>query len=261
MRLRRRVVLGSTYLDELDSSIVVQNVDPGTPQESISTVPRMGGAGSRVTSSHYDMLECTVTFGIDLPKESLAARREVFNKVVAWAMARGYLKVTSMPNRRMYVEKVIIPSCGDLFEWTNSFTITFRAYGVPFWQDSTPTTVTKSTITNGSITFEIGGNVETTCAVTCHNKSGKVINNLSVTAGKNKMTFASLGLAANEDLVIDHSNGILRIRIKNTSGTYRSAMACRTGADDLWISPGANTITIASDRAVQLTVTSYGRWL
>lgn len=261
MRLTRRVSLGGVYLDEIDDSIVIRGVDPGTPEESISTVPRMGGAGSRITAQHYNQLDATVNFAIMVPKRNLKKRSEIYRAVIAWAMQKGYLKFNTMPNMRMLVEKVIVSSPGDLYEWEKDFTITFRAVSIPFWIDSSNTTVTRSTITNGSVSVEIGGDVETYCNITCKNKSGKVINNLSVDTGLSKMTFTGLELAGSEELVIDHSYGILRIRIKNTAGKYRSAMGKRSGADDLWIKPGVNTITISSDRAVQLTVETYGRYL
>ena len=51
MILSRRVALNGQQLDELHDAIVIRSIDPGVPNESISAVDRMGGAGSRITRS------------------------------------------------------------------------------------------------------------------------------------------------------------------------------------------------------------------
>ena len=135
MILSKRVALGGVQLDELHERIVILAVDPGVPNETIQATPRMGGVGQRMTSQHWNQLDVSVTYGIDVPKTNMALRREIFDAVNTWALRRGWLTTNEMPNRRMYVEKVVVPGSGDLWKWTAQFTVVFRAYNVPFWQD------------------------------------------------------------------------------------------------------------------------------
>ncbi len=255
MILSKRVALNGAQLDEVDGSIVIRRVDTGTTSETLNAEAMMGGSGQRITGQHWDMLEVGVSFAIDIPKKQLTARKAVFDQVVAWAMQKGWLTVNWMPGKRMYAEKVIIPSGGDMFEWTNEYTIVFRAYAVPFWQDDTATEAA-----NGSIT--VPGNVETVCDAEIENGSGSTIDTLSISAGGSSMSFTGLGLADGETLIIDHGeDGLLHIRIYN-GAVFRSAMGKRTGgsSDDLYVMPGANAVTVTGGNG-SATVSCYGRYV
>ena len=257
MILSKRAALGGVQLDELHESIVIQSVDPGTPQRTISAVAMMGGAGQRITGDHWETLEIIVEFGINLPKRQMELRRQVFEMVTAWALRGGWLTVNWLPNRRLWVDRVELPSSGDMWDWTKTYTITFRAYSVPFWMDEMPAQAVHQLITNGSVSIEVGGNVQSVLDVSFQNRSGMTINNFRVSAGGNTLVLSSLGLGGSETLNISHgTDGLLRI----TAGG-RSVLDRRTGADDLYVLPGTNTVTIQSDRAGTLTVRSYGRYV
>lgn len=260
MRLARTVRLGMSgaQLDEVHESVVITGVDAGAPEKTTSTMTRMGGWGQRITGEHWETLECRVSFAIDVPRRNLALRSQVFDLVRAWAMsAEGtYISTNQKPRRRMLVDRVEFPGSGDLFEWTDSYDIVFKAYSVPFWQDSSYTYVTKSTITKGSVTLIVPGEVTTIAGIVFKNKSGKVINNFSATIGKNTMTFTNLGLPGSGEFQIGHTSaGRLRIMVDGSS-----VMNKRAGADDFLVEPGANEVTISSDRAGSLEVSTIGRY-
>lgn len=257
MILSRRVALGDVQLDEIHERIVIQSFDPGTTDENVQTVSRMGGVGQRVTGEHWEKLEATVEFGIDIPKRDLAGRREAFEAAKKWALKKGWLTSNEMPGRRMYVDKVVLPSGGDLWNWTDSMAITFRALNVPFWQEETPVQNTTATMASGSFKMEIPGTVWTVADMVFANKSGKTIDNLTLKAGKSTFTFSSLGLGGSEKLSITHgTDGLLQIKIGS-----RSVLDKRTGADDLYVEPGNNTFSLSADRAGTLTVQCWGRWI
>lgn len=254
MILSKRVALGGTQLDSLNARIVVLGVDPGTPKENINTVSRMGGFGQRVTGKHWETLDVIVKYGIDLPKNQMQQRRQIFDAVNAWAIGGGWLTVNWMPGKRMYADKVILPSSGDMWDWTKPYEIIFRAYGVPFWQDSTATTSTGSSIS-------VPGIMQTVCDVDVTNSGSSTIDDLTVTVGNSTMVFANLGLEATEVLKIGHTEtGLLTIRIYETAYTYRDAMAKRAGtsADDLYVNPGSNSITVS---AGSKSVSCFGRYV
>ena len=76
MILSRRVALGGVQLDQQDASIVIRSIDTGVPHESLDAVNRMGGAGQRLTSQHWETLDVSVRVAIDVPKKNLSKRRE-----------------------------------------------------------------------------------------------------------------------------------------------------------------------------------------
>ena len=257
MILSKRVALGGVQLDELHDAIVIRSIDPGIPKESISAVSRMGGWGQRMTGQHWDTLEVSVTYAIDIPKHNLAVRRQIFDMVNTWALRKGWLTVNWMEGRRFWVDKVIIPGSGDLWGWTDEYTIVFRAYNIPFWQDELPAQASSGTAASGRVWIQVGGNMPTVLDATFQNKSGMTINNFWVQANGQRITLASLGLGGSGTLTISHgTDGLLKIKIGSTS-VYQKY----TGADDLIVSPGSVAVDFGADRAGQLIVQSYGRWV
>lgn len=257
MILSKRVALGGVQLDGLNDWIVIKSIDPGVPRENISAVDTMGGVGQRVTMQHWQTLEVSVTYGIDIPKRSLALRRQIFDAVNAWALTKGWLTVNWLPGRRMWVDKVVLPGSGDLWNWTADFTIVFRAYRVPFWQDSTGTTVTATGVSSGNVTVTVGGMAETPLDVSFKNTSGSSCANISFSINGNTLAFNGINLAAGSTLAITHgTDGLLKAMVGSTS-----KYGIMTGGDDLWAKPGNNTLTVSASAAGELTITSYGRYI
>ena len=257
MILSKRVALNGVQLDELHDAIVIQRIDPGTPARNIGATSMMGGAGQRITGEHWETLDVVVEYGINIPKQEMELRREVFETVKAWAFDGGWLTINWIPGRRVWVDRAEIETSGDMWEWTNTYTITFRAYCVPFWLDEEPVTVTNPLVSNGQMSIKVGGYVQSVLDVRFENKSGATINNFKISAGDNELVLSSLALGGYEALQISHgTDGLLRI----TAGT-RSVLNKRTGADDLYVMPGTNVVRITSDRAGALTVMSYGRYI
>ena len=257
MILSKRVALGGVQLDELHERIVIRSIDPGVPHEEVQTVDRMGGYGQRVTGHHWQTLEVSVNYAIDIEKRLMAERRAVFDAVNAWAMKKGWLTVNWLPGRRFWVDKVVVPASGDLWDWTNEFTIVFRAYNVPFWQDELPTQAISGTAASGRLWIQASGNVGSVLDVSFRNMSGMTINNFWVQANGNRITLSSLGLGGNSTLAISHgTDGLLRITADGAS-----VYSKYTGADDLYVNPGAVAVDFSADRAGILTVQNYGRWV
>lgn len=259
MILSRRVSFCGVQLDELDESIVIRSADPGVPNESIQASEKMGGWGQRVTGQHWNTAEATVVFAIDIPKTELQRRRDVFDRVIAWAAnKKGWLELSGIADRHMYVDKVAVPSAGDMWNWTSDYAITFRAYAVPFWESITPASVTQN-VTSGSVLLDVGGTAPGVLDVSFRNISGMTINNFSVSAAGKTLTLNGVNIAASETLNITHpreSGGLLRIYSGN-----RNVYSLRTGADDLTVDPGRVTVNVSATRAGELTVTNNARWL
>ena len=256
MILSKRVALGGVQLDELYEQIVIRRIDPGVPYEEVDAVNRMGGVGQRVTGQHWETLEVNITYAINVPKREMQLRREIFDAVNAWAMRKGWLTVNWLPGRRFYVDKVVLPGSGDMWQWTEEYTITFRAYNVPFWQDELPAQASSGTVSSGRVWVPVGGNMRTVMDASFRNMSGMVINNLWIQANGNRITLSGLGLGGSSTLQISHGmDGILRITAGGAS-VYNKY----TGADDLYVNPGNVAVDFAADRAGILTAQAYGRW-
>jgi hypothetical protein len=256
MILSRRVALGGAQLDEISPWIVIRSVDHGVPKETISAVSQMGGSGQRITSAHWETMDVSVSYAIDLPKKRLEERRQIFEAVNAWANRGGWLTFSWMPNRRLYVDKVILPSMGDAWDWTNEYTITFRAYGVPFWQEATPNQAASGVQSSGSLWLYTGGDVRGVLDATFQNQSGMTISNFSISTPWSSLSLSGISLGGYSALEIYHgTDGLLRITAGGSSvyGKY-------SGSDDLYVYPGGATVWFSADRAGVLTVRNYGRY-
>ena len=270
MKLKHRVSLGNVQFDDVDDRIVIHGVKTEAGKVTSTAVSLFGSSGQRVTGMHRDTIDVRVEFGLLIRKTDMAARAELLEAVNTWASAASYenggawLRVNYKDDRRMRVILVEPAEEGDLKEWTNTFHLTFRAYGVPYWQQNTPEIVGTSSGATRVTTLTVKGNTRTVAEVELTNVSGAVINTASITAGAYTMAFSGLSLANNETLVIDHaSNGRLRIRIRNTSNAYRSVLDKRSGtsADDFYVMPGDQTVSFSAQRICTMIARAYGRFL
>lgn len=260
MILSRRVELGGIQLDGIDSSIVIRGVDPGVPHENISAANLMGGAGQRITSQHWETLDCAVSYAIDKPKTDLAGRRAVFDAVNTWALSKGWLKTNEMPGKRMRVDKVILPGGGDMREWTKEYQIIFRAYSVPFWQDeeAEEETETLAANTDAFIGINVGGNTQTVLDIEFTNTSGGTVSTFRVSANGRTISLSDFSLANGKKLILTHgTDGLLQITADGTSIYNKQA----EGADDLYAVPGYNTVSVRAGGAGSVTVSAFGRYL
>ena len=274
MILRHRAALNDAQLDELDGRILVCGIEEAAARETITAVSRYGGTGQRVTGRHRESLDVTIKFAMRIKATDLEGRHQLFNKVVGWAMGayRGaWLTVGHKSGQRVWVRVAQLPTESDQVKWNTEYSIVFRAYGVPHWQDITPTTLIVNGAKSLARTLPIEGTADSVVECIFENQSGMEINTVSLKAGNSSIALNSLGLGAGETLVIGHDNeGLLHIRIRSVGGSssmggvenVRSVLHRRTpeSSDDLWVSPGTAQITFSAQRAGKLTVYCYGRY-
>lgn len=256
MILRRRVALNGAQLDQVDSRILIQGIEPQAGKDQIKTVAMAAGTGSRITSERRDSLDIQVRFTINEKSYRPANRAEVLDKVKKWACGGGVLTVNYKSGQQARVKCAQLPGEGDAAS-RGEYVIVFRALGVPYWTETTPTSVTISAGTSqasGSLT--VNGSAETPLEFTFKNTSGSTVNTLEVSAGGRTMSFSGLGLSNNSTLTVDHdANGYQRIRVGSTS-----KLICRSGADELMLAPGTETVRVTAGGSGTFTGYSYGRF-
>ena len=258
MILSRRVALNGQYLDTLYGSIVIRGIEFDAPKMNIQTIDKMGGVGQRVTSCRYETLDVIVKWAMDVPKSDLIMRRKIYEDVCRWANHGGWLTVNFLPERRLWVDKTELSSAGDLRDWTGEYTITFRAYGVPFWQDVFPSSISQTSYSGGTLSLPIPGAFRTVLNIEFKNTSGSTLNTFSVAVGGYTIGLSGLSCANNSTLKITHgTDGLLKILVGTTS-KYDKRTA--TSADDLYVDPGTASVTVTTERSGNLTISAYGRY-
>jgi len=286
MILSRRVALNGSQLDDMGGEIVIRSINAGVSHEQISAVDKGGLYGQKITGAHWQTHDVTVTFAIDIPKRQMKDRQEVFDHVMAWAMQGGVLTMDSKPGRRFVVDKVILPDPGDLWEWTSEYTITFRAYNKPYWED-TSNKGKSNVITNAgswSPFKEIGsGLLDTVADMTIKNISGQPIESLSIAVGtwdgstvankKSQVEFKGIMMQGYGRLVISHTDrGYLRANMfandNDRTGESVLIYVADGSSDDIFIpAPIRGTpyfegfyVCVNTPRACNLTYSYRGRY-
>lgn len=260
MLLKRRVALNGEQLDELNDWIVIRRVEDTSASETITAVDTIGGAGQRITGAHFGPMEVSVTWAMDIHSGAAAARRELFEQVVRWANRKGWLTAGERENRRLYVDRTIFPDQGDIRDWTGDYEITFRAYNVPFWQQERPESFTTGIGSNLYASLQNAGNMESVLDIRFRNMSGAEINTIDITADSGaNIQIREMGLQANETLEIWHGvDGILRV---TAGGRSILEKVLPGSSDDLTCAPGAVHVSARAQRAGEMTVNCYGRFI
>ena len=262
MILTRRVSLGNVQLDKVDSRIVITAVEEADGKDNISATAAARGFGQRITSRRRDTLDVTVKFKMMIRKDDMAGRSELLEKVNAWAAPGGWLRVAHRPKRRLMVTLAQAPGAANLWMWTEEYSIVFRAYSVPYWEDDEETVLTGKTIKTGSLNIQVPGNAKTDMRLRVENMSGVLINWLALAVDGNKMEYNNLHLEAGQTLVIDYRETqdlyTLRMRIGS-----RSVLNLRTAdsADEFPVNPGLVGVSWGCDRALRVTASCRGRYL
>lgn len=268
MKLAHRVELNGEQLDDIDGRIIIKGVESGAGKMKITAQTLGGSIGQRVTSIQRETMDVTVKFSLDIDEDDMDERTELLEEINAWAREGGWLTCTHKPGRRIRVICVQHPGEGDPYEWTTVYTITFRAYAVPYWQDDAPRRVTASGASFNQ-QIRVDGSAETVMDFQYTNASNSVCNTMTINTGLAEMRFAGLGIAKNETFEIGHDEetGLIYIRIRGTDGVYRSVLEKRVSttefqsANDLKIKPGKPTVQITAQRTGTMVISTFGRYL
>lgn len=264
MRTRLSAALNGTELHSIAPEIYIQRINEEAPVMEVSAGDRACGEGQHLNSIRRKTADISIQFSIDVPKRETLRRAEILQQVNAWAAAGGDLTVNYRDRQKMRVRCASLPGIDGIDRWTENYEITLRAFEIPYWVSMDKTSVTIAATSSGDTTMRIretGGGL-LCCEAT--NSSGSTVNTAAIAANGRNFTFSSLGLADGEKLRCDYDeNGIQRIRIQASGGTWRSAMAARAAIsnDDIILNPGLNTVYVSSGAALAWTVWTFGRWI
>ena len=198
----------------------------------------------------------TVTFELHI--YSTPARQAALQSVISWARDGGVLEVNDREGQYLSCVCTKYPSIDSVKKWTNPLSITFTAYKVPYWEESSPTSVTISG-RNSSGSLELPGNGGD-ALVSCSIRAGGTLTSLRVTVGNtyidlNNMSVPSGGYV---DITYDSDKHIV-ISINGASGLSR-----RTGlsSDNLMAPSGKSTrVSILSSVTITATFSARGCWM
>lgn len=261
MRTKISVALNGIELHSLDGGIVLQGVDEGAASWNITTGSRAGKDGQYINNFEKRYRDVVVSFAI-AEKHDLIRRADILQRVCAWAAGGGDLTVSYRDRQRLRVVCAQLPAVKTLTKWAETYSITFRAYAVPFWQNMDAESANIASGTSGSATLRVKESAGGKLCCEATNTSGGTVNTLSIAANGQSIQLQNLSLANGHKVIIDYDErDIQRIRTTNGS-TYVSVLGNRTtnSDDDILLNCGTNTVTVTSGAAMSWKVYTYGRW-
>lgn len=257
MRTRYDVYMDGLPLDAIDPAIYVTDVQETPVSYDATTMQRAKGDGLRVLRRLRDSLQVRVAFMVR--ETDVGRRRDIVQRVSAWAMDGKYLALGDRPGQRLRVLFETLPSITSALKWTQELSMTFTAYAMPYWEADTPTRASFAG-KSGTAAIRQAGTAPCFLEADIQRTTSSTLTSLSLTADGQTMAFEGLSVGAGKTMKIYYDDKwILRAEVDGASVLrYRTA----DSADDLMIRPGRSTnVTIAADHSVSVTLKARGLWL
>lgn len=252
MITRYSCALNGVSLDSLDAAIHITDITELPPQQRIVTASS-AGHGLHVLRRVRERISVKISFLIR--EYDTVRRREVLQRVFAWANGGGSLTTGDRPGQQLTVLCDTLPGMSSLM-WLDELTLSFTAYETPFWES-----VTRSSVTTGaSAQLTLPGTADD-CPVSCTvvNLGAEALTALTLQCGDTAMSFEKLSLSPGESLMLTAVGRSVTIQAAG-----KTALMNRTDeSDDLLLALSGETtaVSVAADQAVAATFSARGRYL
>lgn len=253
MKHRQEAWLNGVALTSAHPAILLQHIEEPPPRFAQKTMPRPYG-GTFLTSNVIERREVNLIFAIR-ERFDYAARMDALQAVSAWAASGGVLELSDHPNQALNVDVSALPGIGKLREWTADLSLTLTAYAWPYWMDKTPARVSRSTA-SGTAQISVGGTMQTALEASI-TPTGGALTAVSLSTGDDTITLSGINVPVGTALEIAY-NAAHTLTI---SAGGVGLLQYRTGADDLRLAPGVQTITFEYNTACDSVFKARGCWV
>jgi hypothetical protein len=253
MITRYGVWLDGQGLQDIDPTVAVVDIIENVPDMQLETVAKGVYAGSRVITNERLALSVEVRFMVR--EYDVMRRRSILQKVRDWAKD-GWLTTTDHQDQQLKVICTGLPVVSSAQKWTDVLTVVFTAYGMPYWQEAYPVTVS-GTGTKDTLTIRPMGTMPCRLEFTATTK-GLSVSKIVVKVNDQKMQFEGLTVTADDPLVVAYTDeGYLTAKCGSAG-----VLGKRTddSADDLWLEPNKdNKVTFEATTGLSISVTLKAR--
>lgn len=253
MMTRYQVWLNGQGLHDISDAIWITDIQEKAPELDVVSMRRPMRDGTLVLARTRSQMEVTIV--MQIRAYNIAERKEIMQQVNAWARAGGDLSTSDRPGQRLRV--LHNPSAlTSALKWTDKVTISFIAYGIPYWEESNPAHVA----VNGQGTYELRpvGTAHDTRLTAEITATGN-INTLNITADGQTLRLSNIPLSTGSTLVIDYdASGLLVMRVGNVP-----VLSKRTpdSADEIIIPQNkTTTVTIGANGGFTGKLIARGRF-
>ena len=256
-----RISLNGQPLDALGPEVRVTEAAELPPELRVSASPNGKYDGAHVTGEWRRSLSLRVRAA--LLSRSAVRRALLADRLRAWAVPGGRLRLSTRPGQFLDCRCTALPSFGGEWKWAEEISLGFTAYGVPFWQDDT---LTRTQVSGTQISAGIRppGTAER-CFLrwSLTNRSGSSLTSLTVKNADNGtfITLSGISVSPGGLVTADYDlNGYLSIK----DGNGNTLLPKRTAAsyDDVVLNQrSGNTIEITASCEVDGVISARGLYL
>ena len=238
--------------EDIDPALLLTDVTELPPRRRVSSVP---------TVRHGLMLlrrvreSLTVRLRFLIPEYDPVRRRDLAQKLHAWASPGGLLTTSDRPGQQLRVICDTLPLLSAM-SWSDELEIDLTACRVPFWEYAEENRV----VTGGAAVLTLPGDAEeipVACEVT--NLGTAALTDLTLVCGDTRMVFSGLALAPGDKLALSADGDLLRA--ETTDG---SVLLHRTAdSSDLLLADGGvqTAVSVTASQPVQAVFHARGRLL
>lgn len=253
MKSRYDAWLNDVALSSLNEELYVSDISCQPPQFTYTVHNYAGRNGGHVTAKRTN--ELTVTISFELHLYGTQSRQDACAEIVSWAKDGGKLQISDRHDQYLQCVCTKFPSIESALRWTDTLTVEFTAYDVPYFQSSVPVKATGVGGEEEARVF-VPGNAEATAEVTV--TVLEPITTLTVGVGGKMIELTGLDLSENDEVIFYHDDyGILHISTNETAILpHRTALS----ADDLKAPCGTLELFCSSDGEVSADFQIRGGW-
>ena len=250
--MRYAVWLNGLSLADIDRQIYITDIAYTPQQLRYTTNKLMGRDGQYSGKDSIESNAVTVTFM--LRQYDTARRQSVLQDIVKWAVGGGVLTTSDRPGQQLRVKTTRLPGITSVMRWTDTLTLEFTAYDMPYWQDIAPQTAQAEYQQDGQLYCPGVRPAFVEATVT----TDAALAEFTLTCGDTHITLEGLTLAQGATVTVSYTadHNLLQI----TSGG-QSLLAYRTedSDDDLIANPGMNTVSVSA--SITATFSVKGVWV
>ena len=265
---RYDVTLNGTSLSAINESILITDIRYNAAKFSDETYNVSKRHGSRIWRRMFKSASVKIEFAIRA--YSTSERQSVCAAIINWAKDGGELRCNDRPGQRLRCVCTEFPYVDSVRGWTDTLSITFTAYALPFWEEAVPVTASLTSDNNNKYAnLYIPGNIDYALVEATVTTAEAFTTSDSIIFGTmtfpepytdfTTMTLTGKALASSKKVKLSYDDQMVQTIIYNGS---TSMIPYRTGDTDLLV-PCGKTFRLKYKSTGESTVeySVRGLWL
>lgn len=251
---RYEVTLNNVPLGGISPHILITDIRYTAPAIDNETFTVAKRQGARIHRRYVG--KATVSIDFAIRAYDTRERHEICNRVAQWAKNGGVLWTNDRPGQRLRCVCDVFPVITSALKWTDTLSITFTAYALPFWEEIIPAMLT-FTGTSGKGSLYVPGNVDG-AMIEATIKANAALSTVTLKANDTSLTLSGLSVSSGQTIAIAYNDDMIQsIKVGSTSLLNK-----RTGDDDLLANCGeVNAVSVSANASVSVTFKARGLWL